>query len=75
MLSFEGKIIVFESLAISEIVYLFFLTNSQNTEHRKNWIKPKSFFYETSQVLKSSIQEFVWITEMIGWRMLMFSLK
>ena len=36
MLSFEGKIIVFESLAISEIVYLFFLTNSQNTEHRKN---------------------------------------
>ena len=61
----EEKIKVFKSLAISKIVYLSLLT-SVPSNTAGELIKNQNIFYGTSQLLKSSIQQLVWITEIAG---------
>ena len=61
----EEKIKLFKSLAISKIVYLSLLT-SVPSNTAGELIKNQNIFYGTSQLLKSSIQQLVWITEIAG---------
>ena len=63
--SFEEKIIVFKSLAITKIVYLYLLTSDPNNNVEEP-MKILKEFYGTSQLPKSSIQQLVWATEMVG---------
>ena len=60
----KGKIIIFESVSLSKIIYLSFLTIIPGNTVEKFIKIQKKNFYGSFQLLKSNIQQPVWISKM-----------